>query len=83
MYLNLKQLKMKKSLNPDFPPTFIGIWKKEEPEGVMKVWVKDYEAFMNLVDSFFDHGYTIKKISEQEYDDFDLGDEVTINGDED
>jgi hypothetical protein len=38
---------------------------------------------MNWVDSFFDHGYTIKKISEQEYDDFDLGDEVTINGDED
>lgn len=70
----------KKTKNPDFPPTFIGIWKDDNPEGVMKIWVKDYEAFMTLIDNFLDHGYVIKKISEQEYDEFDLGDEFEIKG---
>ncbi len=46
--------------------------------GVCKVGVGSKNE-MNIINTLLDKGYKIVKIMEQEYDDYDEGDEITLS----
>ena len=57
---------------------FIGIFKGNQSLGGMKFNSID-DVTVEFVDQFFDGGYELKKITQEEFEDFRLGDELTVD----